>query len=233
MTYVVSDLHGEYDLFMQLINKIKFSSQDEMFICGDVIDKGPASIKLAKYISKTPNIHCIIGNHEHAFLKYYHSLLQETDIDYDTVLSKLQNCFPGEDDCLDWEVMDWLETLPYYIEEPEFICVHAGIPVTNDHTFIPLQNVSEEEFVFDRRFKDPFVYHTGKCVFFGHTQTDCVCSESKILGYLRDHNNSPKTIRDYFKIHLDTGTWSNGVLGCLCIDTLKAIYVTKRKEMRT
>ena len=154
------------------------------------------------------------------------------NIDYDTVLSKLQNYFPSEDDYLDWEVMDWLETLPYYIEEPEFICVHAGIPVTNDHTLISLQNVSEEEFVFNRRFKDPSVYHTGKCVFFGHTQTDCVCGESKILGYQRNHNNSPKAIQDYFKIHLDTGTWSNGVLGCLCIDTMKAIYVTKRKETR-
>ena len=165
MKYVVSDLHGEFDLFMQLINKIKFSSQDEMFICGDVIDKGPASIKLAKYISQAPNIHCIVGNHEHAFLKYYHSLLQESDVDYDIVLSKLQNYFPGGDDYLDWEVMDWLETLPYYIEEPEFICVHAGILVTNDHTLVPLQSISEEEFVFNRRFKDPSVYHTGKCVF--------------------------------------------------------------------
>ena len=57
-----------------------------------------------------------------------------------------------------------------------------------------------QEFVFDRRFKDPTVYHTGKCVFFGHTQTDCVCGESKILAYQRNHDISPKTIQDYFKI---------------------------------
>ena len=37
----------------------------------------------------------------------------------------------------------------------------------------------------------------------------------------------PKTIKDYYKIHMDTGAWSNGVLGCVCIDTLKVYYVKK------
>lgn len=38
-TYFVSDIHGEYDLFMRLLDEIKFSSDDEMIICGDAIDK--------------------------------------------------------------------------------------------------------------------------------------------------------------------------------------------------
>ena len=32
-TYFVSDIHGEYDLFMRLLDEIKFSSDDEMIIC--------------------------------------------------------------------------------------------------------------------------------------------------------------------------------------------------------
>ena len=51
MRYCVSDIHGEYELFEQLLKKIKFSSEDKMYICGDIIDKGKSPVKLAKYIS--------------------------------------------------------------------------------------------------------------------------------------------------------------------------------------
>lgn len=41
MRYIVSDVHGEYDLFVRLLKRISFSEEDKMYICGDVIDKGP------------------------------------------------------------------------------------------------------------------------------------------------------------------------------------------------
>ena len=64
MTYLISDIHGEYQLFIKLLEKIKFSPNDTMYVCGDIIDKGSDSVRLAKYISALPNIHCIVGNHE-------------------------------------------------------------------------------------------------------------------------------------------------------------------------
>lgn len=69
MKYVISDIHGEYELFCSLLNRINFSIEDSMYICGDIIDKGPESVRLAKYISGLKNVLCIIGNHELAFLK--------------------------------------------------------------------------------------------------------------------------------------------------------------------
>ena len=39
-----------------------------------------------------------------------------------------------------------------------------------------------------------------------------------------------RCVSDYYKIHLDTGAWSNGVLGCFCIDTCRAFYVKWRKD---
>lgn len=66
-SYCISDLHGKYELYQKLLNAIRFSEQDTMYICGDIIDKGENSIRLAKYLSSFPNIHCILGNHEYAF----------------------------------------------------------------------------------------------------------------------------------------------------------------------
>lgn len=228
MRYIVSDVHGEYELFVRLLKHISFSEEDEMYICGDVIDKGQQPIRLAKLISSKGNIHCIIGNHEHAFLKYYHSFLETSPNDFDEVLRKLQNYFSEDGHLLDWDLVDWFDELPSYIEEDEFICVHAGIPINSDQQLVSLDEVSVEQLVYDRRFKDPGVIHISpKCVFFGHTQTNCICGESKVLGYRRNNYAPPKTIKDYYKIHMDTGAWSNGVLGCVCIDTLKVYYIKK------
>ena len=86
MRYVVSELHGEYDLYLQLLDKIKFTSGDTMYACGDIIEKGKQSIRLAKYLSKMPGARCILGNHEYDFLKRYWALMQNSPSDFDGLL---------------------------------------------------------------------------------------------------------------------------------------------------
>lgn len=44
MTYFVSDIHGEYDLFLKLLDKLRFSDSDTMYVLGDIIDKGSSCI---------------------------------------------------------------------------------------------------------------------------------------------------------------------------------------------
>lgn len=46
MTYVMSDIHGEYEKYLQMLQLIKFSDEDELFVLGDVLDRGPEPIKL-------------------------------------------------------------------------------------------------------------------------------------------------------------------------------------------
>ena len=56
MRYCISDIHGEYEMFRELLRRISFSEKDVMYICGDIIDKGEKSIHLAKLISSYDNI---------------------------------------------------------------------------------------------------------------------------------------------------------------------------------
>lgn len=64
MNYVLSDIHGRYDLYNKMLKKIKFSGSDTLYIIGDVIDRGRDGIKILKDIMSRKNIILLIGNHE-------------------------------------------------------------------------------------------------------------------------------------------------------------------------
>ncbi len=232
MIYVVSDIHAQYDLFRRLLDKIKFSDGDTLISCGDIIDKGKDSVRLLKFIKNMPNARCINGNHEYTFLKYYWGLMRESPNDFDFVLKKLKEYFPEDGKLLDWETVDWVENLPYYIEEKDFLCVHAGIPLDENKRTIPPEKATREQLVYDRNFKEPkVVVMNSKCVLFGHTPTSYLLPDgsSRIIAYRR--KEAPKDsykITDFYKIHLDTGTWVDGVLGCICIDNCNTYYVKSK-----
>ena len=154
--------------------------------------------------------------------------MQESPSDFDGILKQLQEYFPDDGNLLDWEPVDWFESLEYYIEERDFICVHAGVPFDRERCILPLDKAFPEQLVYDRIFKDQNVEVVGdKCVFFGHTPTGYFTQgDSKILTYARPERRGD-SIYDYYKVHLDLGTWMSGMLGCFCIETCKCIYVER------
>lgn len=229
MTYVISDIHGEYELFMRLLDKIKYSDSDELIVCGDIIDKGPQSVKLAKQIFSMPNAYCIKGNHEHMFFKFYRTRMHSAVMDYDAILWHLGQYFKDTDgELLDWDTVDRLTELPYYIERENFVCVHAGIPTDENGRLVDLSDADPDELVNDRLFKsERFLPQTEKCVFFGHTPTQYV-REGGILKYAREGKQEGSTnIEDYLKIHLDTGVYLSGQLGIFRVDDCSSHFVEK------
>lgn len=224
MDYCISDIHGYYDLFCRLLEKIKFGGGDKLYVLGDIIDKGPNSIRLAKLLFSMPNVYCIAGNHEYDFLKYYRALMRQTE-DYDLVLRECQNYFT-DGNLLDWETVDRFDFLPFYAETENFIGVHAGIPVKNG-TILPVSEATCEQLVYDRRFKDAYVLpQNGKCVLYGHTPVRYLAGRDEILLYSRANaRRGSSNIADYCKAHLDTGVFLSGVLGCLAVDSCRCFYV--------
>ena len=231
MDYCIADIHGNYDLFSRLMDKIRFSDADTLFVMGDIVEKGPDSIRLARLLFSLPNVQAIVGNHEHVFLNYYHNLMRQTE-DYDLVLQKLKDYFQ-DGYLLDWETVDALDSMPYYIETEKFIGVHAGLPLKNGRLTLP-ESATENQLVYDRTFKEPDVLpYGGKCVFFGHTPTWYVTGgKSEILFYPRSEacRGSGK-IEDYCKVHLDLDTCKTGLLGCVAVDTCECHYVKKDREI--
>lgn len=77
MHYVISDIHGCYDEFRTLLEKIHFSEKDTLFVLGDVIDRGPKPVEVLQFMSMQSNIFPVVGNHEYIAMKVLPFLLQE------------------------------------------------------------------------------------------------------------------------------------------------------------
>ena len=45
-TYVMSDLHGNYEAYINMLKKIDLKDSDMLYILGDVLDRGPHPIKI-------------------------------------------------------------------------------------------------------------------------------------------------------------------------------------------
>lgn len=228
MDYCIADVHGQYDLFCRLMDRIDFADGDRLYVMGDTVDKGPDGVKLLKLMLSLPGVFHIVGNHEHVFLDYYRNLMRESE-DYDAVLGKLRAYF-SDGRLLDRDTVDALESLPYYIDTERFIGVHAGLGV-RDGRLLPPEETPVKTLVYDRDFKEPeLLPEGGKCVFFGHTPTWYVTGgKSEILFYPRvgAPRNSTR-IEDYCKVHLDTDVCLTGVLGCVAVDTCECFYVKKK-----
>ena len=68
MNYVVSDIHGYYSRFMDLLEQIQFNPiEDELYILGDCFDRGPENAEMLKWVDEhmeDPHIHFLFGNHD-------------------------------------------------------------------------------------------------------------------------------------------------------------------------
>jgi len=64
MIYVISDIHGCYDKYKKMLEKIAFSENDILYILGDVLDRGNYGMKTLLDMEKHNNIVLLKRNHD-------------------------------------------------------------------------------------------------------------------------------------------------------------------------
>lgn len=77
MIYVMSDIHGEYDKFKEVLKQINLQKEDLLYVLGDVVDRGPHPMEILLKMMEMPNVIPIAGNHELMALKCLRFLNQE------------------------------------------------------------------------------------------------------------------------------------------------------------
>ena len=66
--YVTSDAHGHLCALMEALDAAHIGEDDELYVLGDMIDRGPDPLGVIGLIRSLPNAHVIMGNHEELML---------------------------------------------------------------------------------------------------------------------------------------------------------------------
>ena len=118
-TFVVGDVHGCFEEFLALLKKMDYAPKKRrLILTGDIIGKGPYSLEMLEWVRKH-NIEIVRGNHEQVFIDG----AKENKLSKWPALEKLK--LDMKDKLDDW--IQWLEKTPFYIEEEDFLVVHAGL----------------------------------------------------------------------------------------------------------
>lgn len=71
-TFAIADIHGCYSTFCALLDQIMLTREDELYLLGDYIDRGPDSKKVVDLIIQLQAdgfaVKPIMGNHEQMLL---------------------------------------------------------------------------------------------------------------------------------------------------------------------
>lgn len=232
MTFVISDIHGCYDQYIALLQKIALSSQDTLYILGDVLDRGPAPFKVLQDMMNRSNVFPILGNHDFVAavcLKELSKEITEESLDSldanmlgaisdwlndggETTLKEFRNLSP-EDRA---DAMDYLGEFSLCEEihagGNTYILSHAGLG-----NFAPdksLGDYSLEELAFERADYTKQLFD-DKYLITGHTPTRLIPGNSKPDYIYRSNNH----------IAIDCGCVFGGHLGAICLDTGEEFYV--------
>ena len=229
MVYAVSDLHGCYDKFRKLLDMIRLTDDDVLYVLGDVVDRGPENIRLVTELAGKRNICTLMGNHDYMaalMMKTYgmdhweKSSLQDKPEAKDIFEAWLSD--GGETtwkefmqlDPVEKEVMQrFLQSRPLFAE----IKVNGQIYQLS-HT-VPERSLMQDpdrRVVSDFLFSSPEydkVYFPDKILVTGHTPTGLIDEAS--AGRIWKKNNH---------IAIDCGAVFGNPLGCICLDTGEEFY---------
>lgn len=128
--FVISDVHGYYDLFIKLLNEISFNDLDKLYVIGDVCDRGEDSLKLLFYIQEHDNIILIKGNHEYMMQEALSCNLENDDFDYSMNVVKLWIANGGDktiNSINDYLEKDTMKYEDYCIIRREFLKEYMNI----------------------------------------------------------------------------------------------------------
>ena len=232
MIYAVSDLHGCFKSWLALLEKLRFSDDDLLYVVGDVVDRGPQSMALLLDLSQRFNVIPIAGNHDLAAAHCLSFLSEEvTDASIEKLEqgSSFSNLMMWLNDGgratmedfrkLDREsreiVLDYFQEFSLY-EEAEvggvsYVLAHAG--VDNFSLERSLEDYPPDAFSFARPDYDR-CYFPDRFLITGHTPTRLI-SGAKPDFICRRNNH----------IAIDCGCVYGGQLGAFCLDNGQTFYV--------
>lgn len=133
-TIVISDVHGCFQELMKLLEKVKYSNSDRLIFVGDLVDRGPDSGSVVKWVREMHHktgglVSSVAGNHDDKYVKWAnhqtkrkenpkHPIAMRFDENNEKVFAELNE-----------EDIAFMRLLPssIFIEQSNWVIVHAGL----------------------------------------------------------------------------------------------------------
>lgn len=226
--YVFSDLHGQYDLWEKIKNKI--TPQDTFYCLGDNIDRGPDGYKICKEQQKISNLIVLKGNHEAMAAAAIPDMLQ----DYGS--SDVFNwCMNGgnatwltlmdetESDSEIYSFKIWCDRLPI----KKIVTNNKGQTIHLTHAGFTFGREESSDLLWDRKhFYDSWPNTppnaSSQIIVHGHTPVQYLAE------WIGVHRKSPPEIITYcngHKIDIDLGSVVSHRAALLDLNTFEVTYV--------
>ena len=231
-TYVMSDLHGNYQVYIRMLEQIAFQDTDMLYILGDILDRGPNPIRILLDLMERPNVKVIFGNHCMMACECLPALMKKTDRvkvgDLDPEMLerflywKKNGAAPTIREFQEYDIKTRIRIWDFMMEfelydEIEvggktFLLVHAGLG--NFHPEKELWEYEVDELVWERPDYGK-AYFEDKYVITGHTPT-LVIKNNPRPGFIYQANHH---------IAIDCGcSYPGGKLGCLRLEDMQEFY---------
>ena len=229
MTYAVSDLHGNFDKFKDLLEKIRFGDDDVMYVLGNIVDYGEEPIELLCDLSMRYNVIPIVGDRDYRALKLLGELdkmltdgsMPESDVVMEMTEwiqdggSTTMEGFKKLDADMREGVIEYLSDMSLY-EEVEaggkkYLLLHAGIAGFEPET--PIEDYMPEDFI-----SEPLdlkrAYFDDVTIVAGHVPT-----------YEIDGAERGKIFHGEGSVMINCGAAFDEPLACLRLEDGKEFYV--------
>ncbi|QUW22792.1 serine/threonine protein phosphatase [Sporosarcina sp. Marseille-Q4063] len=232
-TLVISDIHGEIELFERLLTDVNYdSSHDQLILLGDYVDRGANSRKVLEKVIELKSKGALVlkGNHEDMMIKalttdeerYWKNWINRnggrttlesygfTESEFVVPEDEEFNKPKLHSETLDWH-LEFIQNLDHFIELEEYIFVHAGV-----HPNQPIKETAPYTLMWIRE-EFYSAYSGQKTIVFGHTPTKHLHGTHSIFfGKNRI-------------IGIDGGAVFGGQLNCLELPSLEVYSVKSDK----
>ena len=229
MVYAISDLHGHFDEYVIMLEKINFSEDDQLYILGDIVDGGDGGLRILQDIMGRKNITPILGEHDY----FAYTVLSKignniNDESYVKKTSELldawltdggeatYNAFCRLAEDAQSNILHYIENFDVYkkidVGQNSFILCHA-VP-DNFDSEKPLCDYEIDDFLFGNDADYSMQYFEDSYLVTGHTPTVFI-----------DGAEPGRIFKGNRHIAIDCGMVLEETLGCICLDTLEEFYV--------
>ena len=226
--YVCSDLHGQKDLFAQILGFIGL--EDTIYFLGDAADRGPHGWEMIKMIMIDERFIYLKGNHEDMLVtaaKDYYKYSAFTH-NYNLLRSnggKVTFFDMINDEC-GQEWINRIEKLPthktYVNAAGQIIFLsHAGFtPLPNEHGDIEIP--CDQELILNRRHNlDFFPPESDAIVVHGHTPIQCMVDDLRYDPIVKNYQTGPLWYYNNKKVCIDNAAFHTGVAFLMNLDTFE------------